>query len=233
MKLGLHDSLKGFLGLFLPPICAACEKLLVIGEQELCIVCLAKLPTTNIANLKSNQVEMLLRGRVKIELATAFLEYRKENIVQQLVHKFKYKGLKQLGPFLMSYLGSSLKDSDFQQIDMVLPVPLHRKKLLERGYNQSEMLAIALAKILNRPMEAGAVKRVHYNKTQTRKGRLDRLENVQGIFRVLKPQRIKGKHILIVDDVVTTGSTIESLATELLANGAGTISFVALAYAVI
>ncbi len=219
-----------FLRILFPELCIACNRPLVGNEKHLCTKCLIDLPLTNFWQQPDNPVEKLLWGRAKIEKASAFLYFEKGSKYQQILYHLKYKGRKEIGILLGQYYGQKLL-SNYNEIELIMPVPLHVRKERLRGYNQSEMLAIGIAEIMNKPIVKNAVKRIYFTKTQTRKGRYERWQNVENIFQVIKPEMIENKHILVVDDVITTGSTTESLINELLKIKGVKVSIAALACA--
>lgn len=189
------------------------------------------LPETGFHMHSENTVEKLFWGRIKIENATAFLFYDKQSKYGHLLHAFKYKGYKEIGLFLGELLGSRLLSTSFNEIDLIVPIPLHLGKLHSRGFNQSEVFGQGIARVLNKPVVDGALKRKIFTSTQTRKGRFDRWKNVEGIFEVVNPDLLKNKHILLIDDVVTTGATLEAAGNEILKVEGTKLSIATLAYA--
>jgi ComF family protein len=200
-----------FISLIFPRICAGCGNSLWKHETELCHFCEYHLPKTNFHLDADNPVARLFWGRVKIETGAAFLYFNKGGKVQRLVHQLKYKGRKGVGVYLGDQYGQSLKYAPlFNSADAIIPVPLHKKKFMQRGYNQSEQIAIGLALSMNIPVNRHLLTRIKATETQTRKSRFSRYQNVKEIFRVSRPEQWKGKHLLLVDDVITTGATLES-----------------------
>jgi ComF family protein len=189
------------------------------------------LPETGFYNYPENPVEKLFWGRIKVENATAFLFYDKQSKYGHLLHEFKYKGYREIGIYLGELLGSRLNNSSFNDIDLIVPVPLHFSKLRSRGFNQSEVFGQGLSKSLNKPVLGKALKRNVFTSTQTRKGRFDRWKNVEGIFQVSDPDLLKHKHILLIDDVVTTGATLEAAGSAILNIEGTKLSIATLAYA--
>jgi ComF family protein len=173
-------------------------------------------------------------GRCVIEKASSFSFYTRGSRMRKLIHNMKYRQRKEIGYELGRLYSASLKSSGFSDdFDLIIPVPLHPSKLRKRGYNQSEYIARGIAEVTNIPVETMCLKRVVGAGTQTKSSRFDRWLNVKGIFKVDRPDKLIGKHILLVDDVITTGSTIESCAIELLKIENVKVSVVALAAAVI
>jgi ComF family protein len=209
--------LNDFLGLIFPLSCAACGNVLLKNEKIICLSCNYHLPRTNFHFDQNNPVAVIFWGRVRIENATAFYFFNKASRFRRLIHELKYKGRKDIGIELGRIFGYEMMASGgFRLIDMVIPVPLHKKKQKKRGFNQSECIARGISEAMKRPLNNSSVIRSVHSSTQTRKTRYDRWLNVEGIFRVTDPQLLTGKHILLVDDVVTTGATIEACATAIL-----------------
>jgi len=220
------------LELFFPTLCVACGNRLVTQEKFLCIDCWLDLPVTNFHYNTENKVAQLFWGRVKIENATAFFAYNKGSKYQHLIHFIKYKGMKELGFETGRRFGIALSESPgFNSVDIIVPVPLHPKKQKIRGYNQSEWIAKGISDTLKKPVSTDNLKRNLHTSTQTRKNRYERWENVENIFETVKPEEFTGKHILLIDDVVTTGSTLESCAFQLLQVENVKVSIATLAFA--
>ncbi len=226
--------ISDFISLIFPRICAGCGNSLWKNEEVICQFCEHHLPKTNFHLDPENPVTRIFWGRVRVETGTAFLYFNKGGVVQRLVHQLKYKGRKDIGIFLGSRYGLSLKDSPgFNSADLIVPVPLHRKKFTKRGYNQSEQFAIGLAGTMEIPVNTHLVARIKATETQTRKSRFTRYQNVKEIFSVDSPQNWRGKHLVIVDDVITTGATLESCIQALNAIPEVRISVVCIAAAMI
>jgi ComF family protein len=150
-----------------------------------------------------------------VESASSYLYFQKKGITQKLLHQLKYKGQKEVGRKLGLYYGYDLKEH--LEADCIIPIPLHKSRLRTRGYNQSEWFGKGLSEAMEIPMDSGSVVRIRKTETQTRKGRYKRWENVEGIFAVMDPEKLAGCHVLLVDDVVTTGATLEACAQALVA----------------
>lgn len=206
------EILEDFVGLFFPKVCPACGFNLFRNEKCICTRCLYHLPKTNFEKIKDNPVAMIFWGRVQIELATSFFYFNKGSKFRKLVHKLKYKGATDIGFELGCQFGLRLAESDFNTIDVIIPVPLHPEKFKKRGYNQSEYIASGIAHVLKKELNTSALVRTLSSSTQTRKTRFERWQNVENIFEVQKPNELINKHVLIVDDVITTGSTLEACA---------------------
>jgi len=220
-----------FFGLFFPELCVVCNKNLFVQEKLICTKCLYELPKTNFHNELENPVAQLFWGRAKIEFATAYFYFNKGSQYQEMMHHFKYHGKKEIGFVLGKSFGLQLKESPFNDIDIIIPVPLHPKKQKKRGYNQSDWIAMGLAHSLNKVADIENLIRSVATATQTRKSRFERWQNVENIFVIKDPSKIEGKHILLVDDVVTTGSTLEACANVILEIKNTKVSIAALAVA--
>ncbi len=215
-----------------PNNCNACGKALYKHEELICNYCKAHLPYTNFHTIIDNPVEKVFWGRVQFQTAATLLYFHKGSRVQSLMHRFKYKGKKEIGHYLGLIYGEVLKrDAVLNNAELIIPVPLHPEKLRKRGYNQSLWFAKGLAQVLQIPVEEENLVRVVASLTQTRKSRYERWENVESIFEVKHPERLQNKHLILVDDVITTGATIEACAQTLLKAASCKISCLALAYA--
>ncbi len=205
-----------FLNLFYPKTCEACGNILLKNENFLCTRCLAELPYTNYHKTADNPIEKLFWGRIFIFSATALFKFHKKSRYQKLIHKLKYKGKKEIGFFLGQLFAYEIKNAPkFNDLDFVIPVPLHPKRYKERGYNQAEWIAMGICDVLNTKLSADNLYRKVATQTQTKKTRLERWKNVNSIFDLKNTDEFKNKHILLVDDVITTGSTLESCAETL------------------
>tara|TARA_R110002049_G_scaffold304001_7_gene498829 strand:- start:536 stop:1225 length:690 start_codon:yes stop_codon:yes gene_type:complete len=212
------DILKrGFNSLFFPNSCAGCGQTLLNKENLICLPCIGKLPLTNSHLERDNLIERIFWGRIEIERATSYVYFKQEGLVQQIMHHFKYKGKKKIGNVLGTLFANELINSDFvSEINLIIPVPIHPKKKEIRGYNQSDNIAEGMSATLNIPWSRTSVKKIANTESQTKKKRYDRWKNVETVFKVVEPDSLKNKHILLIDDVLTTGSTLEACATELL-----------------
>lgn len=202
--------------IFYPNVCQACETVLTTNENVVCSQCLFSLPTTNSLMNNAINVEKVFFGRIKIEHATALLLYNKKGITQKLIHNLKYKGNQEIGVFLGDWLGKEMQVSKiFENIDFIVPVPLHKKKFKKRGYNQVEKFGIQLSIHLQKPYVDGVLIKKEKSTTQSKKTRLDRWKNMEELFFLDDHSFFENKHILLIDDIITTGATIESCANEL------------------
>lgn len=221
------------LDLLSPRRCIGCGQRLVDHEHGLCSSCMMHLPLTNYSrNSSDNPLARLFWGIFPIERASAFFFYEPHTLSALLVHHLKYYGRDdiagQVGQLLVNYMKS---DGFFEQIDAIIPVPLTAERLQQRGYNQAEMIARGISRSTGIPVRTDVVKRVKYIGSQTRLNAFERRENVEGAFQLLDDSSLEGSHLLLVDDVITTGSTICNCASELARIPGVKISVVALGYA--
>lgn len=226
--------INDFLGLFYPELCAACQNSLYEQEEVFCSKCIYELPRTHFHKVPGNPLEQTFWGRVQIERAAAFYFFQKDSKFQNLLHRLKYHNQKEIGIELgKQYSSDLLNEDDFKQIDYIIPVPLHKKKLYKRGYNQSAIISQGLQEFLPAKLRTDILFRKVFTDTQTKKSRYERWENVEDVFGVNNSEELEGKHILLVDDVITTGATIEGCA-QVLKNAADVkVSVVSLAYAAV
>ena len=202
--------------LFFPRHCAVCGCKLQKSEKHICLSCLQTMFRTNYHLQTDNPMEKNLWGKIPLGRATALFFYRRENPYVKLLYELKYYGNFRLGVYMGRYMAICLKDSDFfQGIQLIVPVPLHPDKLRKRGYNQSAKLAEGISQITGIPVATNVIIRQKFTDTQTRKSRIERWLNVSGIFVCIAPSELEGKHILLVDDVMTTGATIVSCSDAL------------------
>jgi ComF family protein len=215
--LRLKEIKESVLHIVFPHVCDGCGSDLLNPESRLCIRCLASLPETNFEMHANNPVEKDFWGRLPLTNASAHLYFTKESLVQRLMHQLKYRGNKELGLQLGRLMGNALKSSNrFYSIDALIPLPLFPSKERKRGYNQAKVLCDGIAEILCLPVLPDVITRPQHTETQTKKGRIERWKNIEGKFRLADPTAIQNKHLLLVDDVVTTGATLESCGNELL-----------------
>jgi ComF family protein len=226
------NPFRDLIGLFFPRCCSICGELLVGGERHICSRCLLHLPEAYNAIGEENYVEQRLMGRIPIVAATALLLFRRGNEVQTLLHQIKYRGNEPLAVAMGRHLGLRLAESGrFDDVDLLVPVPLHPRKERKRGYNQSLLLCQGIAQTFPHPIEQGNLIRTHHTPSQTRKNRQQRLKNMEDVFAISHPDRLKGKHLLLIDDVLTTGATTEACAKQLLTVEGVSISVASLAAA--
>ena len=210
------DWLNSILNLFYPRVCAACGEALLKDEETVCLKCRYLLPKTGYERNPDNPLAQIFYGRVKFHAVTACFFFSKQGKVQHLIHELKYKGNKEAGVFLGQQLGESIKDVPlFQGIDYLIPVPLHPKREKQRGYNQSLMIAQGIHEVTGIAIGDKYLVRAVYTVTQTKKSAEERFKNVKDIFEVKFADELKRKHVLLIDDVLTTGATLESCAHQL------------------
>jgi len=222
--------LRNFFSLLYPDLCAGCKKPLYEHEELICSYCWYHLPVTNFHQDRHNAAAKQLWGRVNLEYVASYLYFIKASSVQHIMHHLKYFGKPEVGIILGKRYGELLNETDYKDIDIIVPVPLHPKKLKKRGYNQSEYFAWGLGESMQLPIEVGNLTRHTLTESQTTKKRFERYENMKAIFDVTEPEAFSNKHILLVDDVLTTGATIEACANKLLAVPGVKVSVVTLAY---
>ena len=218
--------------LLFPSICNACGTHLFYGEKEICIKCLRDLPFTDFHLYADNPVAKQLWGRLPNTNAMAMLYFRKGTKVQNLMHSLKYKNKTEVGVRLGNLLGEKLKASElYNHIDLIIPVPLHLSKQRLRGYNQSEKIASGIAEVLDVKFSEGHLFRTKSTETQTKKARYTRFENMQSVFDVKHEEELENLHILLVEDVITTGATLEACGNTLLNTSIKKLSIAAIAFA--
>jgi len=211
----MNTWFHSFWSLLFPRCCVVCGSPLSRGEECLCTCCNINLPRTGFHLRKDNPVECLFWGRIPgLKRASSFLFYRKGSDFRRILHLLKYGGYKELGEVMGRYMSAELSSGEFfDGVDMIIPVPLHRKKQKLRGYNQSEWIARGIASVTGIPLCAECMIREKNTETQTRKSTFERWENVEGIFRICDTVHFEGKHVLLVDDVLTTGATTVACAS--------------------
>ena len=225
------NILFDFYNLVFPDLCAACETPLVRCDKVICLKCQYDLPRARYDSYKDNPVSRLFWGRVPIENAGSYFLYQKGSRFQALIHELKYRGKKEIGIELGRMMGIEFRGSTFADTDMILPVPLHRKKQIQRGYNQCDPICQGLSAGLNKPYFTNILERTEKSTSQTSKSRIKRWANVEGIFGVKYPGELLGKHVLLADDVVTTCSTLEACANAILEVEGTRVSIATLAVA--
>lgn len=230
----VYDLWDDFISLLFPRICHGCGNNLLRNEKVICTECYITIPRTNYHLKQDNPVARIFWGRCVLERASAFSFYTRDSRIRKLIHHLKYKGMKDIGIELGRIYALSLKSSGFlDNIDLLVPVPLHRSRVRERGFNQSEMICRGISDVTGLTIDTTTLVRRSVSKTQTKKSRYDRWTNVEGIFMVTEMEKLENKHILIVDDVITTGSTVEACAIEILKCVNTKASVAALAFSVI
>ena len=223
---------KNIVNLFFPPVCAGCHSFLVSNENVICTLCRHNIPLTNHHLNAENEAFKKFYGRIPVEYTSALLYFHKKGIVQELIHNLKYKGQEQIGTVLGEWYAEDLKNvTNLQSINEIIPVPLHKRKLRERGYNQVTNFGIKLSEGLNIAYNPNILVRNVYSKTQSKKNLLNRSEGIDTVFDVIFTEKDHDKHFLLIDDVITTGSTLEACSHALLKIPGAKISIVCMAMA--
>ena len=231
--MNLKDSyFADFVSLLFPELCAACRAGLMANELIICTNCLYNFPFTNFHLQADNIVARQFWGKIRLEAAYSLCYFAKGGKIQNLMHQFKYGGTREIGNIMGSMAGEQLcKNEKFKSVDLIVPVPLHKKRLQQRGYNQSACFAEGLAKKLGAFVEENNLIREVATETQTHKSRFSRFENMKEIFFIKNPQKLENKYVLLVDDIITTGSTLEACGIELLKIKGLKLSIATIAYA--
>jgi len=223
---------EGLLQLFFPHLCASCGSDLLDPELPVCLKCMLDLPFTEFENLAENPVEKIFWGRVPLENASSHLYFNKDSNLQNLLHQLKYKGRNDLGVFLGASMGRALsKSTRFSSIDALVPLPLHASRERKRGYNQARVICEGISTVTGWPILDKVIHRTTATQTQTNRTRAERWQNMEGKFELKHPARIEGRHLLLIDDVITTGATLEACGQVLLEAKNASLSIASLAYA--
>jgi ComF family protein len=212
----LKEIKDSFLHLLFPHVCTGCGNDILNEETVLCMRCIDAMPETNFEMHPNNPVEKIFWGRLPLVGATAQFYFTKESLMQHLMHQFKYKANRELGLQLGRIMGEQVKKSGRFAVDALVPLPLFPVKEKRRGYNQATVLCEGMAESMGIPVLDKAITRPQHTETQTKKGRIERWKNMEGKFILSNPDTIRNKHLLLVDDVVTTGATFEACGNELL-----------------
>lgn len=227
----LSNILTDVFDLFFPEECLNCGNVLEVKGKYLCLFCISEMPLTNFSIEPNNSLEVSFRGRIPIEKATALLYFEKKGMVQKLIHHLKFYNQIHIGSFLGDWLAKKMLLSNrFGHIDLVVPVPLHPKRQRKRGYNQVALFAQTLAWHLNATFVPDLLIKRKNSKTQVSKSRLDRIMDDKHNFVLNKNFQIQGKNILLVDDLITSGATIEACAAPLLDHPGVRISLASMAF---
>jgi ComF family protein len=223
------ELLGDFISLFFPRCCLGCSESLVKGEEMICTQCMLEMPRSNYHLEHENAFYNKFRGRIPVRYVMALFKFAKSSRVQHVLHALKYKNKPALGQMLGRLYGHDLESTYKNEFDIIVPVPLHASRRRIRGYNQSEEFGKGLSEILQIPCSDEILKRAVKTTTQTRKSRLNRWQNVEQVFEVMAPQEVGGKRVLLVDDVVTTGATLEACGRTLLDKSCKELSIVCIA----
>ncbi|RKS94997.1 ComF family protein [Flavobacterium limicola] len=223
---------ESIINLFFPKVCSGCSSFLLSNENVICTVCRHDIPLTNHHLNPENDAFKKFYGRIPVIHTSAIFYFHKKGIVQELIHNLKYKGHEEIGTILGEWYAEDLKSIDLlQSVDEIIPVPLHRRKLKERGYNQVTAFGKALSSGLNIDYNGSILVRNVYSKTQSKKNLIGRTEGIENIFDVAFTEKDHDKHFLLIDDVITTGSTLEACSRALLKIPGAKISIVCMAMA--
>ncbi|HHW59287.1 MAG: phosphoribosyltransferase family protein [Bacteroidales bacterium] len=206
----MDKFVTSFFNILFPKTCVSCENPIYDKNNILCSDCFSKLGFTYYKNFVENPLYEKFIGQANIEYAYALCYFYKDGILQHCLHALKYKGHKDVGTFFGKLIGYELNDID-PPVDIIIPVPLHPKKEKVRGYNQAEMIAKGVSKVLKIPIAINIIKRTKFTETQTKKTKWERYDNLNGVFAIQNSKSLANKHVLIVDDVITTGATTVSL----------------------
>jgi ComF family protein len=228
---GIRNYLNAFLHLLYPQICYGCGTDQIAKAMPLCAKCILDLPFTDFFSIKENPIEKIFWGRADIQSAGALLFFTKDSLVQTLITQLKYHHNKKVGILFGRLIGEAIAvEERFKQIDLMIPIPILHSKINSRGYNQSQVLAIGMQQVWNRPIFSDVLLKRSWSNSQTKKNRKARLQQVPDLFFLQKPTSIKGKHILLVDDVLTTGATLEAAIATLKIGSPASISIAVAAY---
>jgi ComF family protein len=228
----IKEIITGLADMAWPNLCLLCERPLVHGEQHVCLNCLYELPSIHEVTFHDNNTSDRFLGKIEFERAASGFRYNKDSNIQKALELLKYKGEKEIGCCLSSVSAHQLKEKGFfNGVDLLIPVPLHKFKQKKRGYNQSEWIAKGLYEVTGIPINTTLLGRTVHNATQTTRNLWSRWENAQGLFETINPDAFSGKHLMLVDDVLTSGSTLVACGQVLLQIPDVRISFFALALA--
>ena len=224
------EIVTDFISLFFPRYCRGCNEALVRGEELICTKCILEMPRSNYHLDKTNPFFTRINGRIPVKYVMTLFKFVKGSRVQQILHALKYQNQPEIGKLLGRVYGSELANSGYaNEFDLILPVPIHTSRRRKRGYNQSDEFGKGLAEMLNIPCSDSILERKSKTETQTKKTKLQRWENVSEVFAIKKPAETQDKKILLVDDVVTTGATLEACGRVLVDSGCKELSIACIA----
>jgi ComF family protein len=229
--MNVREIFRDLSQLFFPHVCLACGTDILSVHTVLCARCIERIPVTNFHRTPGNQVERIFYGRIQVTQAGSYCYFSKGSVIQQLLHHLKYKGNMNAGIFAGRLMGESMLSSgQFSQVNALVPLPLFPSRERKRGYNQAEILCEGISDVTGIRVLRDVVSRLSASQTQTHKNRVERWQNMEGRFIVKDNTPLKDKHLLLVDDVITTGATLEACGQELLRAGPGSLSVFTLAY---
>lgn len=226
------NPIKDLLNILYSPTCVSCGETLVGDEKLLCIECISHIPFTNFATTPGNQLELLLENTIPHVKAMSLMYFEKGEVTQRIIHEIKYHGNLRLAILFGRLLGKAIADSHrFDDVDFIVPVPLHFFRWMKRGFNQSREIGDGVSKTFKRPVKNHVIARTRHTETQTHKSHLERTHNVVDAFKIRNPKQLEGKHVLLLDDVITTGSTIRACYSALSQVDGLKVSVASLAFA--
>jgi ComF family protein len=228
---GIRNYINAFLHLLYPQICFGCGTDQVEKAMPLCQQCIQDLPCTDFFGINENPMEKIFWGRAEIQNAGALLFFTKDSLVQTLITQLKYHHNKKVGILFGRLMGEAIAaEEKYKQVDFIIPIPISASKIRTRGFNQSEVIAMGIQQVWNRPIFGDVLTKKSWSYSQTKKDRKARLQQVPDLFILNRRNSIEGKNILLVDDVLTTGATLEAAIATLMAGSPASISIAVAAY---
>jgi ComF family protein len=225
--------LNDFTHIFFPHVCEGCGTDVLEHNSILCPECFLKLPDTGFIKKPNNPVEKIFYGRIKVEMAGSAFYFTKHSLLQHLVLQLKYHGNKDIGFYLGKLLGYQLAQTErFNDVDTIIPLPLNPRKERKRGYNQAAVIAEGIASVWYKPVLRDGIQRMVFTETQTRKDRVSRWQTMEGVFETTNDEVLTGRHILLIDDIVTTGATLEACGGKILQAYGTKLSIATVAYTI-
>ena len=229
----LNSYLNHFAHLFFPQVCEGCGNDIIENGSLLCAECLLNLPETNFIREPNNPVEKVFYGRIQIEAAGSAFYFTKHSLLQHLILQLKYHGNKEIGFYLGKLLGYRLAQTNrFTSVDTIIPLPLNLRKERKRGYNQAAIIAEGITAVWQKQVQRNSVQRLAFTETQTHKNRIARWQTMEGVFETVDKESLANKHVLLVDDIVTTGATLEACGEKLLEVHGTKLSIATVAYTI-
>lgn len=223
-------TFQSLLHIFYPYVCTGCGSDVIDNKALLCLKCLSTLPTTQFTDKADNPVEQKFYGRIPVKNATSAYFFTKNSLIQHLMFQLKYRGNKDIGYLLGQFLGEHLANSvRFENVDAIIPLPLNKRREKVRGYNQATIISKGIATAFNKPILENALIRKVNTATQTKKDRLSRWENMKEVFSIADHSSLQHKHVLLVDDIITTGASLEACGAEILKAEGTTLSIATVA----